>query len=438
MAVRKWHGAGDTIAIIGLGYVGYSLALEFAGKTQVIGFDTSSARIEKYKQEQDTAEKTAESSLQIPAMTLTSDPRLLREADVFIIAVPTPVHEDNTVDLECVRKASITVGTCMSAGSLIVYESTVYPGVTENICIPLLEEYSGMKAGVDFFVGYSPERICPGDQIHTLLQVNKIISGQDEETLEDMARVYGLIFDDTVPGCLYRAESIRVAEAAKVVENAQRDVNIAFMNEIAFIMHSLGIDTVKVLNAMKTKWNHLPFRPGLVGGHCISVDPYYLIQEAQRHNYSADFLLAARRINEEIPSLVAGETIREFVRAGENPAVQRICVMGLTYKENVNDLRNSKVYPLVQALGKYGISPYLVDPVADPDEVESIYGRRPTDLSLVKNADCLIVCVAHRFLADWSDREIMNRLRPGGLLVDVCGAFSRTRLENLGCRYWSL
>ena len=428
--MKKLHGAGSTVAVIGLGYVGLPLALEFAKKTKVIGFDTNSAKIEQYKQGKDPTGDTGEASVASSSMIFTSDPEQLREADVFIVAVPTPVHADNTVDLSPVRGASTIVGKFMAAGSLIIYESTVYPGVTQNVCIPLLEHSSGMKAGEDFFVGYSPERINPGDKEHALTQVTKVISGQDEETLEDVARVYGLIFDGNVPGKLYKAGSIMVAEACKVVENTQRDINIAFMNEIACIMHRLGVDTAQVLDAMKTKWNSLSFKPGLVGGHCIGVDPYYLIQEAERHEYTAHFLLAARGINEEIPLVVAQETVRELIRAGKNPSTERIFVLGLTFKANVKDMRNSKVYQIVQALEEgYGLTPYLIDPVADADEIESIYDRKPTDISLLKDADCIIISAPHRVFTQWTDAELVQRL---------CNVFSRAYIENLGFRYWSL
>ncbi len=426
MGCRKQHGAGDTIAVVGLGYVGLPLALEFSQKTKVIGYDVSEKRIRACRENRDST------------VVFSSDPGVLDEASVFIIAVPTPVYPDHSADLSFLREASITVAAHMTPGSLIVYESTVYPGVTEEVCIPLLSEYSAMKPGEDFFVGYSPERVSPGSGEYTLTRVNKLISGQDPETLLDVERVYSLIFDESVKGKLCPVESIRVAEAAKVVENAQRDVNIAFMNEVSCMMGILGIDTRQVMEAMKTKWNYLPFRPGLVGGHCIGVDPYYLIQKAESCGFSPGLLRESRKINEAMPYRIALEVVQRLLRRDKELSHCRVFVLGVTFKENVPDMRNSRVEQLVGTLRDYGIYPEISDPVADPGEILAVYGRRPLDLCDLLDGDCLILCAAHEAFSGWRDEDFSAVLRPGALLVDVCGVYSRSRMERLGYEYCSL
>lgn len=428
------------IAVIGLGYVGFPLAVEFSKKVHTIGFDINEKKIKTYQSGEDPTGELGSKAISDSNIFFTSNPEELRNAKVFIIAVPTPIHEDNTLDFEPLKEASKMVGRLMPSDSLVVYESTVYPGATEDICVPVLEKYSGMKVGKDFRVGYSPERINPGDKEHALTSVTKIVSGQDEDTLEAVAEVYGYIFDEHVTGSIYKAKSIKVAEAAKVVENSQRDINIAFMNEIAGIMHRLGIDTIDVLNAMDTKWNALGFKPGLVGGHCISIDPYYLIHRAEETNYHANLLMTGRAINENIPILIAQETIRQFILAGKNPAEQSVYIAGLTFKGNVNDLRNSQAKRIADILSSYGIKVEITDPIADKKEVEKLFHRVPVELSSISDADCLIIAAAHQIFIDWTKDEIDKLMNENGarLIVDTCNIFERTHIEKMGYRYWSL
>lgn len=428
------------VAVIGLGYVGLPLAVEFSKKVPTIGFDINAKKIKQYQNGDDPTGELGAQVIRDSGIYFTSDTQKLRTANVFIIAVPTPIHEDNTLDFVPLKEASRLVGLFMPVNSLVVYESTVYPGATEDICIPVLEEHSGMKAGRDFRVGYSPERINPGDKEHALTNVTKIVSGQDEETLEDVAEVYGYIFDEHAAGSIYKAKNIKVAEAAKVVENSQRDINIAFMNETARIMHRIGIDTIDVLNAMNTKWNALGFKPGLVGGHCISIDPYYLIHRAEETNYHANLLMTGRAINEDIPVLIAQETIRLIILSGKNPAEQSVYIAGLTFKGNVNDLRNSQAKRIVDILTSSGLNVEIADPVADKKEVERLFHRTPVELSAVSDADCLIIAAAHQIFADWTKEDIDRLMDKNGakIIVDVCNIFERTYIEEMGYQYWSL
>ena len=428
------------IAVVGTGYVGLPLAIGFSKKVPAIGFDVVKEKIELLRNGVDTSGEFTPEALKSAAVEYTDDPARLDAATVFIVAVPTPVHDDKTLDLAPLIGASNTIGEHLSPGGLVVYESTVYPGVTEDVCIPILEKKSGMKAGRDFWVGYSPERINPGDREHTLTSTVKIISGQDETALEKVEKVYGLLFDGSVPGSLYKARSIKVAEAAKIVENTQRDINIAFMNEIAQILHRIGVDTVDVLNAMNTKWNALGFRPGLVGGHCISVDPYYLIQEAERMNYHANFLSAARAVNEDIPVMIAQQVIRAFTTAGKNPAGQRVYALGLTFKGNVRDMRNAKMKRIVDILASYGVDVKIADPMAVPGDIARVYGREPVAMEDVRDGDCLIIGADHRAFHSWTDADFSRMLRPDGakLIFDICNIYDRASIEGQGYRYWSL
>lgn len=433
-------GRCTKVAVVGMGYVGLPLAVEFAKKIPTTGFDINEEKIRQYQDGKDPTGELGTETIRGTDITFTADPEKLKEANVFIVAVPTPVHEDKTLDLAPLMGASRLVGSHMPAGSLVVYESTVYPGATEDVCIPILEESSGMTAGTDFLVGYSPERINPGDREHTLTSTVKIVSGQNSEALERVADVYSLIFEDREGAGIYRAKSMKVAEAAKVVENSQRDVNIAFMNEVAQIMHRVGVDTIDVLKAMNTKWNALGFRPGLVGGHCISVDPYYLIQEAEKSNYHANLLVKSREINEDIPVMVAQETIRQLSVDGRCPARQAVCVAGLSFKGNVSDLRNSKAKRIVDTLDSYGMQVEIADPHADAGEAARMFGRRPMDVSQIRDVDCLIVAAAHSDFAAWTAEDFGRMMKEtgAGLIVDVCNLFSRDAIEGLGYRYWSL
>lgn len=438
--INHFEKSQKTVAVVGMGYVGLPLAIEFSKKGPVIGFDIQEAKIEKYKRGEDPTGEAGAEKVKNSGIDFTSDPQRLRDASVFIVTVPTPVHEDNTLNLAPLKSASRLVGTHMGQGSLVVYESTVYPGATEGVCIPILEECSGMRAGRDFRVGYSPERINPGDTQHSLTSVTKIVSGQDPETLEAVAAVYGRIFDGRASGGIYKVKSIKVAEATKVIENAQRDVNVAFMNEIAQILHRLDIHTEDVLEAMNTKWNALGFHPGLVGGHCIGVDPYYLIQEAEKTNYHANLLTTSRAINEEIPVMIARETVRAIVLAGADPAKQSVYVVGLTFKGNVNDMRNSKVKRIVDTLEAYGLRVQIADPSAEEGEIEKQFGKKPVDMARIRGADCLIVAAGHQVFAQWTQADFQRMMKEDGtrLLVDVCNLFDREKMEGLGYRYWSL
>ncbi len=428
------------LAVVGMGYVGLPLAVEFAKKIPTTGFDINEEKIRQYQNGNDPTGELGAETIRGTSVEFTADPEKLKKKNVFIVAVPTPVHEDKTPDLAPLEGASRLIGSRMQAGSLVVYESTVYPGATEEVCIPILEESSGMTAGKDFLVGYSPERINPGDREHTLTSTVKIVSGQNAEALERVAEVYSMIFDERDGAGIYRAKSMKVAEAAKVVENSQRDVNIAFMNEVAQIMHRMGVDTIDVLRAMNTKWNALGFRPGLVGGHCIGVDPYYLIREAEKVNYHADLMMKSREINEDIPVMVAQETIRLLSAAGRCPAQQSVYVAGLSFKGNVGDLRNSKAKRIADTVASYGAQVRIADPHADPVEIARMFGRTPVDVSQIRDADCLIVAAAHSDFAAWTEADFRRMMSKtgAGLIVDVCNLFGRDTIEGMGYRYWSL
>lgn len=423
------------IAVVGLGYVGLPLAVAFGRQTRVIGFDVSERRIAELRSGRDGTREVAGEDLAGADLDLTSDAARLAEADFVIVAVPTPINQARRPDLTPLERASETVGSYLAKGTIVVFESTVYPGVTEEICGPILERRSGLRSGRDFFLGYSPERINPGDKKHTLQNVVKIVSGQTPEVLEIVADVYATV----VTAGVHRAPSIKTAEAAKVIENTQRDLNIALVNELSMIFDRMGIDTLEVLRAAGTKWNFLPFRPGLVGGHCIGVDPYYLTHKAEELGYHPQVILAGRRINDGMGLYVAQKTTKLLSRAGTNPHGARIAILGLTFKEDVPDLRNSRVADIVAELQEYGAALFLHDPVADPEELRTEYGVAAPCVAVeaLGDLDAVILAVAHRTFRDRGAAWLRGMLRPGGLVVDVKGVFEPTDFAP-GHPYWRL
>lgn len=426
--------SGQTpLAVVGLGYVGLPLALALAKKFAVIGFDIDTQRVSELRRGHDRTCEVDIAELATSSLEFSSDPTTLRRARFIIVAVPTPVTKDNRPDLTLVERASEMVGKNLASGSVVVFESTVYPGVTEELCLPLLARASGLTAGQGFKVGYSPERINPGDREHSLSRVTKVVAGMDSESLELMARVYGAVAP------IFRASSIKVAEAAKVIENTQRDINIALMNELAVIFKRLGLDTSEVLAAAGTKWNFLTFVPGLVGGHCIGVDPYYLTYKARTVGYESKVILAGRALNDSMGAWIARELERELERLGKTPREARVLVAGITFKENVPDVRNSKVFDIVQALRESGIEPFVSDPLADPGEVKAEYGLTLCDWATLQNIDLVILAVAHRAfqvvpLASW--KKIMTGSNP--LLADIKNVFGKRAVEAAGLHYWGL
>lgn len=426
----------DKLAVVGLGYVGLPLAVAFSRKLDVIGFDLSEAKVQQYRSGFDATGEIGDTSLANCTASFTSDPDKLKEARCFIVAVPTPVKSGNVPDLKFVRNASRLVGRALTRGAVVVYESTVYPGVTEEVCIPILEEESGLRLGEDFKVGYSPERINPGDQVHRLETIVKIVSGNDPEALETVASLYELIIDAGV----HRAESIRVAEAAKVIENAQRDINIAFMNELSMLFNEMDIDTNAVLRAAETKWNFLPFRPGLVGGHCIGIDPYYLTYKAEDTGYHSKIILAGRHINDGMGKYIAQHVIKLAVRQGIDLMRAKVAVMGLAFKEDCRDIRNSKVIDIITELQDYGIQPMVADPHVNPHQAYEEYGIELSDMSELKDIQIAVVAVAHREFKQLGIAEFKDMFSSEGakLLIDVKGAYPKTEYEANGFHYWSL
>ncbi len=425
----------EKLSLVGLGYVGIPIAVSFAKKIDVIGFDLNEKKIELYKNGIDPTKEVGDEAIRNTTVEFTSDEAKLREAKFHIVAVPTPVNADHTPDLVPVESASRIVGRNLSKGSIVVYESTVYPGVTEDICVPILEKESGLVCGKDFKVGYSPERINPGDKVHRLETIVKIVSGMDEETLETVAKVYSLV---ALAG-VHKAESIKVAEAAKVIENSQRDINIAFMNELSIIFHKLGIDTKAVLEAAGTKWNFLKFAPGLVGGHCIGVDPYYLTYKAEEIGYHSQVILSGRRINDSMGQYVTESLIKLMAKSGVPISGAKVAVLGLTFKENCPDTRNSRVVDIIHELREYGIEPVVCDDVADKDGAEREYGLELTAFEKVKNCDAVILAVAHdEFKAlSMSDYDALYK-NETKILLDVKGILDRKTFESAGYKYWRL
>ncbi len=406
----------ETVAVVGLGYVGLPVALAFARHFPgTVGFDSSERRVQELLRGHDRTREQDEDTLRRTSLRVTSDPADLSGCTFFVVAVPTPVDQDNRPDLSRVALASATVGRVLSVGAVVVYESTVYPGVTEDVCGPILERESGLRAGVDFTLGYSPERINPGDRAHALERITKVVSGQDAKTLDRVAEAYGRV----VAAGVHRAPSIQVAEAAKVIENTQRDLNIALMNEIALICDRLGIRTADVLAAARTKWNFLPFTPGLVGGHCIGVDPYYLTTKAEQLGYQPEVILAGRRINNRMGEFIAGKLVKLLLNADLSVKSARVGILGLTFKEDVSDLRNSRVPDIVRELGQFGIIPLVHDPLASPEEAMVEYGIILCPLEELTDLDGLIVAVPHRQFLDHGATRMTERVKPGGVLVDV-------------------
>ena len=411
------------------------LAYEFAKKVRTIGFDINTKKLELYRQGIDVTNEIGSGLLSDSPLVYTSDEGELKDAGFHIIAVPTPIDSSKRPDLGAMLNASRVVGRNMSKDSIVVYESTVYPGVTEEICVPVLEEESGMKCGEDFKVGYSPERINPGDRLHTVTRIKKIVSGCDGEALEEIARVYGLIIDAGV----YKAGSIKVAEAAKVIENAQRDINIAFMNELSIIFHKLGIDTGAVLDAAATKWNFLSFRPGLVGGHCIGVDPYYLSYRSELSGYHPQIILSGRRINDDMGKYVAENTVKQIIHAGKPVLNSTVLVMGITFKEDVADIRNSRVIDIINELKEYGVRVMVTDPVADSEETFHEYGIRLESFEQAKGLDAIVIAVAHKAYEDIAFERLKAKFADKQfILVDVRGIYGKQRAEENGFLYWSL
>jgi UDP-N-acetyl-D-galactosamine dehydrogenase len=425
----------STVAVVGLGYVGLPLAIEFGKKYRTIGFDLSKTKIEAYRRKVDpTGEVTSEEFARAERLHVTTDPGTLREADFVIVAVPTPVDDAHRPDLHPLLSASATVGENLKNGATVVFESTVYPGATEEVCIPAIEQRSGMVWKRDFFVGYSPERINPGDKQRTLTRIIKVVAGDTPETLARVAEIYGSV----VTAGVHRASSIKVAEAAKVIENTQRDLNIALVNELAIIFHQLGLDTGEVLEAAGTKWNFLPFRPGLVGGHCIGVDPYYLTYKAETIGYHPQVILAGRKINDGMGKYVAEQTVKRMILRGFPVKGQPVTVLGLTFKENCPDTRNSRVVDVVRELQSFGAEVHVHDPVADANEAQREYGIRLSAWDELPRAAGVVAAVAHREFTDRPVEELVRKLVPNGIYVDVKSQSDAGALRARGIDVWRL
>ncbi len=422
------------LAVIGLGYVGLPVAVAFGRKGRVIGFDINEQRLTELRAGSDRTREVTADELSSTDIVYTNDIKVLRQADFHIVAVPTPVDEANQPDLDPVLKASASVGKALKHGDIVVYESTVYPGATEEDCVPILERESGLKCGMDFSVGYSPERINPGDKTHRFTKIKKVVSGQTPEVLDIIASVYASV----VTAGVHKAPSIKVAEAAKVIENTPRDLNIALMNELALIFDRMGIDTQAVLEAAGTKWNFLPFRPGLVGGHCIGVDPYYLTHKAEKIGYLPQVILSGRRINDSMGRFIAQRTIKEMVRAGHDVRGATVTVLGLTFKEDCPDLRNSKVVNILRELQDFGVTVQVADPLADPKEAQHEYGVSLVPFKQLKPADALVAAVAHADYRKLGVAELKGLLKDPPLVMDVKCIFPRAALEAAGIRLWRL
>lgn len=429
----------EKLSLVGLGYVGMPIAVAFANKgLDVVGFDLNKAKIELYKSGIDPTKEVGDEAIKNSSVYFTSDEKDLKEAKFHIVAVPTPVNQDHTPDLTPVEGASRILGRNLTKGSIVVYESTVYPGVTEDVCVPILEQESGLKCGVDFKVGYSPERINPGDKVHRLENITKIVSGMDAESLETIKKVYDVVIEVGT----YPVSSIKTAEAIKVVENSQRDINIAFMNELAMVFDRMGIDTNEVVDGMNTKWNALGFRPGLVGGHCIGVDPYYFTYEAEKLGYHSQIILSGRKVNDGMGGFVADATIKQLVLAGKAPKNAKVVILGLTFKENCPDTRNSKVEDIIKRLAEYEIDPIVVDPWADPKDAMREYGVTLTAIEDVKDADCIILAVAHSCFKEMPLEKLLslygNKPQSEKVLIDVKNVYSIKEVKETGVRYWRL
>lgn len=429
----------EKLSLVGLGYVGMPIAVAFAKKgLDVIGFDLNKEKINLYKAGIDPTHEVGDETIKNSTVEFTFDENKLKEAKFHIVAVPTPVNLDHTPDLTPVIGASTILGRNLTKGSIVVYESTVYPGVTEDVCIPILEKESGLKCGVDFKIGYSPERINPGDKVHRLENIHKIVSGMDEESLEEIKNVYDLVIEVGT----YPVSSIKTAEAVKVVENSQRDINIAFMNELAMVFDRMGIDTNEVVDGMNTKWNALGFRPGLVGGHCIGVDPYYFTYEAEKLGYHSQIILSGRKVNDSMGAFVADATIKELIKAGKAPKNCKVAIFGLTFKENCPDTRNSKVEDIIKRLEEFDIKPLVVDPWASERDAMKEYGVALVKLENIKDVDCIILAVAHNEFRELSLNKLKLLFKESNddekVLIDVKGLHSVKELKESGMKYWRL
>lgn len=427
----------DNLSVIGLGYVGMPIAVAFAKKgINVIGFDLNKVKIELYKSGVDPTKEVGDDVIKNTKVQFTADETMLKKAKFHIIAVPTPVNTDHTPDLTPVIGASEILGRNLQKGSIVVYESTVYPGCTEDVCIPILERESGLKCGVDFKVGYSPERINPGDKVHRLENIHKIVSGMDEQCLQEIKNVYDLVIEVGT----YPVSNIRTAEAVKVVENSQRDINIAFMNELAMVFDKMDIDTNEVVDGMNTKWNALGFRPGLVGGHCIGVDPYYFTYEAEKLGYHSQIILNGRIVNDGMGKYIADAALKKMIEAGQAPKNSKVVILGLTFKENCPDTRNSKVYDIIKRFNDYGISPIVVDPWANEKDAMCEYGVVLTKFENIKDVDCIIVAVAHNEFKSLKLDDIKRLYKDvkKGVFVDVKGLYNVNELKQSGLLWWRL
>lgn len=422
------------VSVIGLGYVGLPVAVAFGHKQNVIAFDINQKRVEELKQFKDITAEVSETELRSANIIFTSDPKALQNADFHIIAVPTPVNDVHQPDFECLVSASELVGKQLKKGDIVVYESTVYPGATEEVCLPVLEQHSKLKGGQDFFIGYSPERINPGDTNHRFTQITKVVSGQTSEVSDLIAKIYGSV----VEAGIYQATSIKVAEAAKVIENTQRDLNIALMNELAIIFERMDIDTNDVIKAASTKWNFLPFKPGLVGGHCIGVDPFYLTYKAQQLGYHPEVILAGRRINDGMGKFIAEQTIKQMIHAGCPIKGNKIAVLGLTFKENCPDLRNTKVVDVIQEFKDYGAEVLVHDPIADAREAEKYYGIKLVNWEDLNGVDAVALCVAHHAYQELTVDDFFEKFKQVKVISDVKGILNSKPFEEKGLRVWRL
>lgn len=435
---EKIKNKEEKISLIGLGYVGMPIAISFAKKINVIGFDINKEKVELYRNGIDPTKEVGNEAIKETTVEFTSDESKLREAKFHIIAVPTPVNDDHTPNLRPLESASKIVGRNLTKGSYVVIESTVYPGVTEEICIPILEKESGMKCGEDFKVGYSPERINPGDKVHRLETIVKVVSGVDEEALDVIAKVYELVVDAGI----HRAESIKVAEAAKVIENSQRDINIAFMNELSIIFNKMGIDTKAVLKAARTKWNFLNFHPGLVGGHCIGVDPYYLTYKAEQLGYHSQIILSGRRINDDMGKYVVENLIKNLIKTDVSVKDAKVAILGFTFKENCPDTRNTRVIDIVNELKEYGLTPMIADPEADANEAKHEYSIVFDSLEDIKNMDAIVIAVGHDQFLNFTQNDFNKMFKDidngNKVLLDIKGILNRKEYETAGYRYWRL
>lgn len=423
------------IAVIGLGYVGMPIAVQFAKKVNVVGFDVNSAKIAEYKKGHDVTGEVGDEELKKTSTFFTDKESDLKGTNFYIVAVPTPVNLDKTPDLTPVVGASEVVGRNIEKGSIVVFESTVYPGVTEDVCVPIIEKISGLKAGIDWWIGYSPERINPADKVHRLWNIKKIVSGMDKESCDEIAKVYELVVEVGV----HKVSTIKTAEAVKVVENSQRDINIAFMNELAMVFDRMGIDTMEVVEGMNTKWNALGFTPGLVGGHCIGVDPYYFTYQAEKLGYHSQIILAGRKVNDDMGDFIATSTVKQIMKAGIDTSKARVLILGATFKENCPDIRNSKVFDIYYGLKEFGISPFIYDDNAVPQEIEHEYGVKPIQKDELKDFDCVIIAVAHKSFKDLNLTKLFKNVdNKNKVIIDVKSILDKKAYASEGYVVWRL